>query len=126
MSVWKAHSVFTWALAKAGGRHSSADLRQQLQSQRTTPPTDEIHAQLSAAGFRGASVDVQTLKVRLPDPNEYVPQHISAMPVAAGFAALDAEAQQDMICDVIQGLGKSVVDGRIVFDDAVYLVSGRR
>ena len=126
MSVWKEHSAFTWALAEAAGRHISEEAGKQLRSQRTTPPISEIHAELATAGFRDPSIDVQTREVRLPAPQEYVPQHVSAMPIAAGFAALDERAQRDMIRDVVTGLGESVVDGQIVFEDAVYLVSGIR
>ena len=95
-------------------------------SYRASPEGIKDQAEETLDNLKDAAIDVQTREVRLPAPNEYVPQHVSAMPIAAGFAALDARGQQDMIDDVIAGLGDSVVDGRVVFEDAVYLVSGRR
>lgn len=126
MSVWKGHSVFTRALADAAGRHISPEAGTQLEFQRATPPTDEIIEQMVAAGFDDASIEEQQREVRLPAPNVYVPQHISAMPVAAGFAALDDDVRQMMIDDVAEGLGANANGKQIVFKDVVYLVFGCR
>ena len=124
LSVWKEHSAFTRALADAAGQYISPQAGSQLESQRTAPPTDEILEQLVAAGFRDASIEEQQREVRLPAPNVYVPQHISAMPIAAGFAELDDDGRQIMVDDVAMRLTKNLIGEQIIFDDAVYLVSG--
>lgn len=126
MSVWKEHSVFTRALADAAGQHISPEAGSQLESQRTAPPTDEILEQLVDAGFRNASIEEQQREVQLPAPNVYVPQHISAMPVAAGFADLDDDGRQGMLNAVAESLSENLFGEQVIFEDAVYLVSGHR
>lgn len=56
------------------------------------------------AGFDNVALTRVDLDIELPNPIDFVPRHISATPMAAGFSAADPSIQQAIVNDVADRL----------------------
>lgn len=73
---------------------------------------DDIHALLQAAGFTKIEITVQQLDLPLPDLQEFIPRHLSATPLAAGFNAAPPSVQQALIEEMTTRLASYETNGR--------------
>ena len=126
MSVWKGHSAFSTAQVNAVERHISSEWADKVNSQRTPPALDDICRVMDAAGFTDVSTTTQELEMHLPLPRDYVPQHLSAMPVAVAFSALNETDREAFLSQMEEELQGFVQGEQVVVPDAVYLISGRK
>lgn len=62
---------------------------------------DEILALLVGAGFDRVEISTTLLELALPPMEDFVPLHISATPMAAGFKAAPEDRQRAVVRDVI-------------------------
>jgi ubiquinone/menaquinone biosynthesis C-methylase UbiE len=91
-------------LVKAMTLHVGSETAAGLQAAFSLSSADEIRALLAGAGFRDIVMSVQTLVLALPPPEVFVPRHISATPMAAGYRATQPAARQAVIAAMTRRL----------------------
>ena len=124
-SIWDGHSPYTRAICAAVERHISPEIARKQRSQRETPTADALAEAAQAAGFREVEVIRQELMIDVPRAPEFVPQHLGSMPIAAAFLALPDAEKTRLISDVETALSDYVQGDRLVYPDAVHVVTGR-
>ena len=67
---------------------------------------DEIRSLLSATGLRSIEMAVVQLDLDLPVLTGFVPRHISATPMATGYAAASAGAQRAVVDEIVGHLAQ--------------------
>jgi ubiquinone/menaquinone biosynthesis C-methylase UbiE len=87
-------------LADAVSKHVGEETAAGLQAIFDLSNADEIRALLEQAKFTDIEMTVKQLELELPKLTDFVPRHISATPMAAGFNAADQAAQQAVIQEV--------------------------
>ncbi len=73
----------------------------------------EIYSRLNEAGFGQIEMHITQLDLPLPALTEFVPRHIQATPMAAGFNLASEQVQQAVIQEVVEKLGQYEENGRI-------------
>lgn len=81
-------------------RQIGAETAAGLKSAFAFSDADEIRRLFEAAGFGSIEITVTQLDLPLPNLPEFVPRHISATPMAAGFAQASGTVQQTVIEEV--------------------------
>jgi ubiquinone/menaquinone biosynthesis C-methylase UbiE len=66
--------------------------------------SETIRALLTDAGFKNVKATVKQLDLELPKPRDFVPRHVSATPMSAGFNAASEEARRAVVNDVSEHL----------------------
>lgn len=102
LSLWcdiQANPYFH-TLVEAVARHIGPETAAGLGAAFRLSDADEICALLSAAGLVSIEMAVVQLDLDLPALAEFVPRHISATPMASGYAAAPASAQRAVIDDI--------------------------
>lgn len=126
LSIWDGHSAYTAAICKAVAAHISPEIAAKQHAQRVTPTAEALIEQLSSAGFRDVEVVRQELLIEVPRAAEFVPLHLSSMPIAAAFHGLEAEAKNALIEDVGAAMETYVRGDGLAYPDAVHVVRGLR
>lgn len=124
MSIWRGHSAYTDALCAAVARHISPEVAAKQSAQRDTPSAEALARQLTQAGYRDVRIVPQTLTIRVPEAETFVPLHLASMPIAAAFAALPETARTALISEVAEALAGHVDGGELVYEDAVNVMVG--
>lgn len=125
-SIWDGHSAYTEALCSAVAHHISPEIAEKQRAQRQTPPAEELKQQVADQGFSDVAVQRQELMIDVPLAPEFVPMHLASMPIAGAFLALEEGAQNALIQEVAEKLDAYVVGDRLVYPDAVNVVTGRK
>jgi ubiquinone/menaquinone biosynthesis C-methylase UbiE len=123
-SIWDGHSLYTRSLCTALEQQISMEVAQKQRSQRETPSADELRAHVRNAGFTNVTVRRQELMIDVPPAEEFVPLHLASMPIADAFLALDDKAKQAIVDQVADALAAYTDGGRMVYPDAVHVVTG--
>ncbi|MEL7236432.1 MAG: methyltransferase domain-containing protein, partial [Chloroflexota bacterium] len=89
------------ALVKTVAEHISEDTAAGLGSAFQLTDADEIHALMETADFGSVKMKVSTIELPLSPVPEFVPRHIGATPMGAGYNAA-GEATQQAILDAMQ------------------------
>ena len=111
LSIWAGHCVYTSALCAAVEKYISPEIARKQSDQRETPSPEQLKAALTDAGFRDVDVCAQTLEIRVPLVQDFVPLHLSSMPIAVAYEALGVVQKQLLIDDVARALIGDVQDG---------------
>lgn len=125
-SIWDGHSAYTEALCSAVAHHISSKIAEKQRAQRQTPPAEELKQQVANQGFSDVAVQRQEMMIDVPLAPEFVPMHLASMPIAGAFLALEENAQNALIQDVAEMLDPYVVGDRLIYPDAVNVVTGRK
>ena len=126
MSIWDGHSAYTDALCSAVEKFISPEIAKKQRSQRETPSPDTLIGSLSNAGFQNAGVTPQELLIKVPLAEQFVPLHLGSMPIANAFLNLPDDAKGALVADVAQALKGHVIGDKIVYPDAVNVVTGSK
>ena len=126
MSLWKGPNVYTTALADAIERYISPEVANRQRAGRATPQAGAIHDLMTQAGFQEVVVRPQVLTTRMPLPEEYVPQHLAALPVAGDFAALDDGTRAALVRQIHRKLQAYIEGDRLVYPDEIHLATARK
>lgn len=59
---------------------------------------------LTLGGFEDVETSAQRIEIDLPPPRAFVPRHVGATPMAAGFAAASDAARQNVVRVVAERL----------------------
>ncbi len=92
------------ALIAAVTKHVGADTAAGLAAAFGLADADRLRELALAAGFASAEVAEHPLELALPTPEEFVPRHVAATPMAAGFAAASSAARESVVGDVAAAL----------------------
>ncbi|HRQ64542.1 MAG TPA: methyltransferase domain-containing protein [Xanthomonadaceae bacterium] len=108
VSLWSdiRESPYFHALVQAVSRHIGAETAAGLEAAFSLSDGNASGAMISAAGFEAVNVSVAQLELRLPAPAMFVPRHVSATPMSAGFDAASATARQLVIDDTARELAQ--------------------
>jgi ubiquinone/menaquinone biosynthesis C-methylase UbiE len=106
ISLWTTLSTSPYfaALVAAIAHHIGPETAAGLAAAFSLSEADEIRQLLSEAGFARPAFGEAELALDLPPLAEFVPRHVSATPMAAGFAAASAQQQQAVIAEMQAGL----------------------
>ena len=124
VSIWDGHSAYTKALCAALETHISPRIARKQRAQRQTPSARTLEDSLSAAGFHDVSVVRQELSINVPLAADFVPLHLASMPIAAAFHDLADQNRTVLIADVSRALRDYVVGDRMIYPDAVNVLTG--
>jgi SAM-dependent methyltransferase len=94
------------SLVRAVERHVGGDTAKGLLAAFTLTGTDELRAVIAGAGFHNIALEAATLELELPPLFEFVPRHISATPMAAGYAAATEDARSAVVRDVVEDMSR--------------------
>lgn len=128
ISLWceLEESPYFHALVEAVERHIGAETAVGLRSAFGLTDRDEINKLLFEAGFGDVTMTVGQLDLRLPVLNEFIPRHVSATPMAAGFAGALPEVQQAVVGEVVGWLeAYALEDGGVQVPFRAYLIRAR-
>lgn len=113
VSLWCAmeESPYFHTLVETIARHIGPETAAGLQSAFALADADEIYGLLEDAGFEPIEMMVRQLDLPLPHLTEFIPRHISATPMAAGFNRADEMVQQTIIREVLEQLRQYTMNG---------------
>jgi ubiquinone/menaquinone biosynthesis C-methylase UbiE len=106
VSLWCSieRSPYFHVLVQAITKHVGAETAAGLRAAFGLSDAEAIRALLTGAGFRNVKATVQEFDLELPVPEEFVPRHVSATPMSAGFSAAPEEARRAVVHDVSEEL----------------------
>jgi ubiquinone/menaquinone biosynthesis C-methylase UbiE len=113
-------------LVQAVTNHIGAEIAAGLNVAFSLSDSETIHALLTQAGFKNVKATVKQLDLELPTPRDFVPQHVSATPMAAGFHAASEEARRAVVHDLLEHLVQYETDRGIRVPFRARLVMGSR
>jgi ubiquinone/menaquinone biosynthesis C-methylase UbiE len=94
------------SLVRAMEQRIGSDTAKGLRAAFGLANADELKALVADAGFDDVVSTSATLNLELPPLSEFVPRHISATPMAAGYAAATENARAAVIRDVVEGMAR--------------------
>jgi hypothetical protein len=99
-------SPYFHVLVEAISAHVGRETAVGLQVAFGLSAADEIRALLVEAGLECLEMTIRQLDLELPELQDFVPRHISATPMAAGFNAASTVTQQAVIQEVAEQLAQ--------------------
>ena len=115
-----------FVLVDTVARHIGTETSAGLSSAFAFSDVDEIHSLLDEAGFEKIEIVTKQLDLPLPKLTEFVPRHISATPMVAGFSRAPESIQRTVINEVSEKLSKYEADDHVRIPFASYMIAGRR
>lgn len=124
LSLWCEiqESPYFDALVQAVTRHISAETAVGLRAAFGLSDLETIRTLVEAAGYTHPGVEVKQLDLRLPILSEFVPRHVSATPMAAGFSAASPEKRQAVVAEVSEKLASYDSGNGVCVPFRTYLV----
>jgi len=128
LSVWRpiADNPYFDTLVSAVERHIGADVAAGLKSAFAFSDMEMICNLLEDAPFAEVDMDMQQLDLPLPALTEFVPRHISATPMAAGFVRAPQATQQALIREVVAQLANGSNNERIQVAFRSHVLGGNK
>lgn len=83
-----------------------------------------IRALFAEAGFRNVDAMVERLDLDLPKPRDFVPRHVSATPMSAGFQAASEEARLAVVREMSEQLAPYETKDGIRVRFSTHVVTG--
>lgn len=114
------------ALVHAVTRHIGAETAMGLRSAFGLSDLEAIRALVEEAGFKDVSTTVGQLNLRLPVLSHFVPRHISATPMDAGFNTASPEKRRVVIEEVSDKLASYDMGEGLRIPFRTYLVQARK
>jgi len=113
-------------LVEAIARHIGSETSAGLKSAFALSDANEIHRLLKEAGFGQIDMIVTQLDLPLPKLTEFVPRHISATPMAAGFSRASESVQQMVIQGVTEKLSAYEINSHVQIPFKSHMIIGRK
>ena len=112
LSVWTGASPYFMAHREGLARHISSEAAASAAAAFSLPDAAELRGLLEAAGYRHVSVHNVRMTLRLPPPDEFLLQHLSAMPAAGLVAAASEESREALgLVAYVKENTRAYVDG---------------
>jgi SAM-dependent methyltransferase len=128
LSLWCEirESPYFHVLVEAITKYIGAEIAAGLRAAFGLADLDVVRALLTGAGFQGVQTIVRELDLELPMPQDFVPLHMSATPMAAGFQAAPEYGRQAVIHDVSERLAPYETDQGIRVPFRTHFVMGMK
>lgn len=128
LSLWDdlRESPYFDVLVRAVTRHIGPDTAAGLRAAFDLSDNNTIRDLLVEAGWTCTVMTVRRLALDLPPLNAFVPLHISATPMAAGFNAAPRHAQQAVIEEVAERLAPFTTEAGVRVPFATHVALGRK
>jgi len=118
----RAFAVMGEALARHIGPEASGFVNQVFSLHDTT----ELQTLIAGAGFRNASTQVETKRLRLPAPREFFWQYVRSTPLAAAVAQVNDESRASLERDVVGKWQEFVDDSGMMIQVRIVVASGQK
>lgn len=118
--IWE--SPYFDALVQAVTRHLGAEMAMGLRAAFGLSDLETIRALVQGAGYNGLRTTAKQLDLPLPVLSDFIPRHVSATPMAAGFNAASPEKQQAVVEEASEKLAAYDFDNRVCVPFRTYLV----
>jgi ubiquinone/menaquinone biosynthesis C-methylase UbiE len=124
-TVWSAiaDTPYQAALADALARHVSPEAGSMARAPCALHDAAQLHRLVASAGFRDVRVRPTIATTKLPLPEEFVPGHLAALPMAPAIARLTHERRAALIEDMTQALRAYVDGGQLTIPAGVHVVT---
>lgn len=124
VSLWRdiEESPYFDALVQAIRRNIGSETARGLQAAFGLSDLETIHALVEGAGYKDIRTTVKQFDLQLPALADFVPRHVSATPMAAGFNAASPEERQAVIQEVSEKLAAYVSGNEVSVPFGTYLV----
>ena len=128
LSVWCARALNPYfaALVGAISEHIGVPVAAGLNAAFGLADVDTVCSLLIDAGFKDVKTTVTQLDLDLPPVSEFVPLHVSATPMAAGFQAATEQAREAVVRQVSEQMTTYETDKGIRVPFRTHLVMGAR
>lgn len=103
-------------------RHLGAQTAAGLGAAFALTATDQIHDLLRRAGFGPLTMAVTRLNLHLPPAVEFIPRHIGATPMAAGFSRAPEPLRQRVVDEVAGHLRQYHLNGQMQIPFSSHLI----
>jgi hypothetical protein len=117
---------FAEALAASIARHIGPETATGLQSAFALTDAVAIRALLTATGFGQTETAVTQLDLPFPDLVGFIPRHISATPMAAGYSRAEESIRQKVVNEVVAALEQYCENGRYQIPFCSHMIRGRK
>jgi len=111
------------ALADALTRHVGPEAGAMARAPSALHDSAELHGLVSAAGFRNVHVRPTIATTTLPLPEEFVPGHLAALPMAHAIAQLARDRGAAIVQDMTEALRAYVDDQQLKVPAGVHVVT---
>lgn len=120
------HSPYFHVLVQAVSKHVGVETASGLQAAFSLSDPDSIHTLLTEAGLTSLKMTVKRLELELPKLEDFIPRHISATPMAAGFNAASEVTQRRVIQEAAEQLTPYQTNTGFRIPFQTHLVMGSR
>ena len=128
VSVWRTIEHCPWqeAIANAIERNVGKDPATLVRSAFTFGDAEQLRKSIADTGIHDVDIQIERDTIRHPSLAEFVPGYLSATPVAAAVADLDANTQSKITADVRDALAAYRVDDGLAAPIEAHLAMARR
>ena len=117
LSVWETIRPYSDALSNAVRKYVNAESSQAVDVARSFGDAQALKSLIMDAGFRNIDVHQETLMLKLPPIEDFVPRHLAATPIAAEIAALEPEAMDLLLRQMRTSLEDFITDGEVIYPE---------
>jgi len=112
LTVWSAiaDTPYQAALSDALARHVSPEAGAMARAPSALHDAAQLHSLVASVGFRNVRVRPTIATTKLPLPEEFVPGHLAALPIAQTIAQLSRDRRAALIQDMTHAL-RAYIDG---------------
>jgi ubiquinone/menaquinone biosynthesis C-methylase UbiE len=125
LTVWSAigETPYQAALADALTRHVGPEAGSMARAPCALHDTAELHGLVASAGFRNVRVRPTIATTTLPLPEEFVPGHLAALPMAQAIAQLARDRRAAIVKDMTEALRAYVDSEQLKVPAGVHVVT---
>jgi ubiquinone/menaquinone biosynthesis C-methylase UbiE len=125
LSVWNSVGIYNSAVGEALARCVSKEAAARFNASRQVPSAEELRRLAEGAGFSAVDVRVSRIDVHLPRLDEFVLDHLTATPVAAVVAAVDAESRREIGTVVMDQLQRYADGDGITYPEETHVLTAQ-
>jgi ubiquinone/menaquinone biosynthesis C-methylase UbiE len=125
LSVWNSVGIYNSAVGEALARFVSNETAARFNASRQVPSAEELRRLAVDAGFSAVEVRVSRIDVHLPRLDEFVLDHLTATPVAAAVAAVDAESRREIGTAVMNQLQRYADGDGVTYPEETHVLTAR-
>ena len=126
ISVWSTTGLYNSAVGEALKRHVAPGVASRFLASRAAPAAHELVECVTAGGLEDVTLHIQRMTVHLPPPEEFVPAHLAATPVAADMRMAGRATGVAVAGDVARALAQYRESGGIAFPEEVNVITARK
>lgn len=128
LSVWRdpEHCPYAVAITDALKVRLGVEAGRRMAAPCSLGSAAELRAPLRNVGFQDVYIRIDVLPMRVPDPDEFLPEQFVASPLAADIAALGESARTELFDDIVHRLLPHIDDGGLAAPFEAPSIAARR